>query len=170
LGRLDPSKGVIDLVKAFESYQNKNPTSKIVLNIAGSGKESEELVRLTKNISSIHFFGPLAYNQIDAYLNKSHFTIIPSKFDNLPTVGIESLMNQTPVLISTTTGLTAYLEDGKDAFKFDSNVESIEALFTRIESNFTSIDMERMSLNARNTFLEKFSISNYCEDLLKIIE
>ena len=77
-------------------------------------------------------------------------------------------MNQTALLISNTTGLTAYLERGKDAIKFDSNGEAVESLFTRIESNFTTIDIERMSLNARNIFLGKFSISNYCEDLLKI--
>jgi glycosyltransferase involved in cell wall biosynthesis len=168
LGRLDPSKGVIDLVQAFERYQKNNPASKIILNIAGSGKQSEEIERMVTNIPSIHFHGRLAYDQIDEYLNNSSFTIIPSKFDNLPTVGIESLMNQTPVLISNTTGLTEYLEDGKDSFKFDSNVDAIEALFSRIESNSTSI--EKMSLNARNTFLEKFSIANYCEDLSKIIE
>ena len=124
----------------------------------GSGQQLEEIEKMVTNIASIHFYGPLAYNKIDEYLNKSSFAIIPSKFDNLPTVGIESLMNQTPVIISNTTGLTAYLEDGKDCFKFDSNVAAMEALFTRIESNFTSIDIEQMSLNARKTFLEKFSI------------
>lgn len=168
LGRLDPSKGVIDLIKALEIYKKNNPISKIVLNIAGSGKQSSEIQELTQNNSSIRFLGPLAYHEIDEYLNKSHFTIIPSKFDNLPTVGLESLMNQTPLLISNTTGLTYYLEDGKDCFKFDSNIDDIIALFNRVESNSATI--EQMSLNARNTFLKKFSISNYCEDLLKIIE
>ena len=167
LGRLDPSKGVIDLVKAFERHQNNNPTSKIILNIAGSGKQSDEIERMIKNNSSIHFFGPLPYNKIDKYLNQSHFTIIPSKFDNLPTVGLESLMNQTPLLISSATGLADYLEEGKDCFKFTPSVDAIEELFGKIESNTNN---EQMSLNARNTFLNKFSISNYCEDLLKIME
>ena len=168
LGRLDPSKGVIDLVKAFKIYKNDNPISKIVLNIAGSGKQSDEIEKLIEDNPSIRFFGPLTYHQIDDYLNKSHFTIIPSKYDNLPTVGLESLMNQTPLLISNTTGLTAYLEDGKDCFKFNATLDDIVTLFNKVESNFTAI--EQMSRNARNTFLEKFSISNYCEDLLKIIE
>ena len=100
-------------------------------------------------------------------MNQSHFTIIPSKFDNLPTVGLESLMNQTPLLISSATGLADYLEEGKDCFKFTPSVDAIEELFGKIESNTNN---EQMSLNARNTFLNKFSISNYCEDLLKIME
>ena len=168
LGRLDASKGVIDLIEAFELYKNNNQSSKIILNIAGSGKQSDKLFQMTKNNSSIHYLGHLEYEKVDEYLNKSHFTIIPSKFDNLPTVGIESLMNMTPLLISTATGLADYLEEGVDCFKFNPDINSIIMLFEKLEISFNLY--EQMSINARTTFLNQFTVSNYCKDLKQIIE
>lgn len=167
LGRLDPSKGVIDLIIAFKSYCEKNKTSNIILNIAGTGIQENEIKQLIEKESKIFYLGGLSYDKIDDYLGKSHFTIIPSKVDNLPTVGLESLMNQTPLLISNGVGLANYLEDDVDCFKFNSDVKSMISLFERVENNF---DMQiQMSFHARKTFLAKFTIENYCTTLSKQI-
>lgn len=167
LGRLDCSKGVIDLIKAFIIYKNESKDSKMILNISGSGSQESEIKELIKNNASIHYFGRLAYEKIDDYLNKSHFAIIPSKFDNLPTVGLEAMMNNTPLLISNKTGLTKYLKDGRECFKFDSDVDSIVLLFKKVEKNIDK--HEQMGINARSTFLSLFSIENYCNAFSKII-
>ncbi len=168
LGRFQACKGIDVLIKAFNIFKKKSPDSKIFLQIAGSGNQENTIRELAKDNKSIQFFGQLEYNKIDDYLNKSHYSIIPSKSDNLPTVGLESLMNQTPLLLSKATGLADYLEESKDCFKFDPNVESILALFNTIETNFS--DNKQMSINARATFLNQFTISNYCDDLKQIIE
>lgn len=167
LGRLDASKGVLDLIRAFELYKKKNKESKIILNIAGNGSQKNEIDNLTKNNNSIKYRGGLMYSEIDEYLNSSHFTIIPSKFDNLPTVGIESIMNKTPLLISNTTGLTQYLSDGFECFKFDSNIESMIQLFEKVETNFER--QEEMSNNARSTYLTKFSMIKYFDEISNLI-
>ena len=167
LGRFDPSKGIVDLVKAFLKYRISNPNSKIILNIAGSGREESEIKKLISNNDAIKYIGHLEYDKIDSYLNNSNFTIIPSKFDNLPTVGLESLMNKTPLLISNNTGLTHYLVDGKDCFKFEANIESMISLFKKVEAKFDC--HQQMSIEARNTFLAKFSIKTYCEDFIHAI-
>ncbi|MDW8849228.1 glycosyltransferase family 4 protein [Flavobacterium sp. MMLR14_040] len=160
LGRLDPSKGILDLIKAFKIYCDKVKTTNIILNIAGTGSQEKEIKELVKNDDNIFYFGGLGYDKIDDYLCKSHFAIIPSKVDNLPTVGLEAMMNQTPLLISNSTGLTEYVQDNHQCFKFDSNQESMISLFERVESSFNQ--QAQMSVNARNTFLVKFTIDNYC--------
>ena len=165
LGRLDPSKGILDLVKAFKIYCDKVKTTNIILNIAGTGSEVKEIKELIITERNIFYLGGLSYDKIDDYLCKSHFAIIPSKVDNLPTVGLEAMMNQTPLLISNSTGLTKYVQDGEDCFKFDSNQESIVSLFERVENNFNQ--QVQMSINARNTFLLKFTIDNYCVNFSK---
>lgn len=167
LGRLDSSKGVVNLVHAFNNYKQKFANTKIILKIAGSGSQESEIINLAKKNTSIHYIGGLSYDKIDDYLNKSHFAIIPSKFDNLPTVGLESIMNQTPLLISNSTGLADYLIDGKECFKFDSNIGSMILLFEKVENNFES--WEQMSINARDTFLLKFSIEKYCNTISNLI-
>lgn len=167
LGRLDSSKGVVTLVQAFNVYKQKFSRTKIILNIAGSGRQELEIIQLVDNNDSIHFVGGLSYDKIDAYLNKSHFTIIPSKFDNLPTVGLESIMNQTPLLISNTTGLTDYLVDGKECYKFDSTIDSMVLLFEKVENNFQLC--EQMGKEARTAFLDKFSMAEYCNSVSNLI-
>jgi glycosyltransferase involved in cell wall biosynthesis len=167
LGRLDPSKGVVDLINAFIAYKNKVPSSKIILNIAGTGSQEVEIKEMIKDNLAIRYLGGLSYDAIDDYLNKSHFVIIPSKFDNLPTVGLESMMNQTPLLISKTIGLASYLIDGKECFKFEPNVDSMVSLFGEIENRFNLY--EQMSFEARATFLDKFGMDTYCNSISNMI-
>jgi glycosyltransferase involved in cell wall biosynthesis len=167
LGRLDASKGVLDFVLAFNQFKKMNAVTKIIINIAGTGTQKRQLEDVIVNNNSIEYHGGLTYNEIDAYLSTSHFTIIPSKFDNLPTVGIESLMNKTPLLISNTTGLTEYLYDGFECFKFDATIESMIELFERVEKNFKG--HEEMSNNARITYLNSFSMNQYFENITNLI-
>ena len=167
LGRFDPSKGIVDLIKAFLKYKEDKPNSKIILNIAGSGIQESEIKELASNNEAINYVGHLTYDKIDTYLNQSHFTIIPSKIDNLPTVGLESLMNQTPLLISNNTGLTRYLVDEKDCFKFDATIDSMVSLFEKVENKFDCY--EKMSKEARRTFIDKFSLKSYFENFKKAI-
>ncbi len=168
LGRLEPSKGVIDLVNAFLKYKMGHQGSRIILNIAGSGSQYNEIQELSRDHTDIIFFGALPYNEIDAYLNKSHYAIIPSKFDNLPTVGLEAMMNGTPVLISDNTGLSLELTDGVECFKFNPTIEGMLILFDKIEKNIISHKI--MSGNARKTFSEKFGVESYSNAMKKIID
>ena len=46
-------------------------------------------------------------------------------------------MNGTPLLISYSTGLTAYLEEEKECFKFHPNAESIVEVFQKVERTFS---------------------------------
>lgn len=165
LGRLDNTKGVIDMIEAFSLYKEENPNSRIILNIAGNGVLENQVIARINNRNDIKYIGGLTYDKVDAYLNASHFTILPSKFDNLPTVGIESLMNKTPLLISNTTGLTEYLNDGEECFKFDATQKGIFDVFLRVESNMKN--HFQMQEAARNKYLTKFTNQNYFDTILK---
>jgi glycosyltransferase involved in cell wall biosynthesis len=168
LGRLEPSKGIIELINAFLAYKKKFQMSKIILNIAGSGSQYDQVLKLCNVNTDINFQGALSYNEIDQYLNKSHYTIIPSKFDNLPTVGLESMMNHTPLLISNNTGLTKELKDEIDCFKFNPTLEGMISLFENVENNFDN--HINMGIEARKTYLKKFGTDSYCTVMKKIIE
>lgn len=167
LGRLDTSKGVLDFILAFNLFKENNRDTKIIVNIAGTGSQKNEIEALIAGNNSIEYYGGLMYSEIDTYLSSSHFTIIPSKFDALNMVGIESLMNKTPLLISNTTGLAEYLTDGLECFKFDATIESMVALFERVQKNMQN--HEQMCSNARITYLECFSINQYFENITELI-
>jgi glycosyltransferase involved in cell wall biosynthesis len=167
LGRLDPSKGVLELIRAFKIYSEENKSSNIILNIAGTGSQVDEIKKMINDQDNILYFGGLPYDKVDAYLSQSHFVIIPSKIDNLPTVGLEAMMNGTPLLISKNVGLSDYLEDERACFKFEPHQESMVLLFKKVETNF--FQQVQMGKEARNTFLNKFSIRNYCHCFSEII-
>lgn len=100
-------------------------------------------------------------------MSKGNFTIIPSKFDALNRVGVESLMNGVPLLISNNTGLTLELADRVECFKFKPDIQAIVALLEKVELNKEK--QFEMSKNARNTFLKRFSMNKYCNEFSKII-
>ena len=76
-------------------------------------------------------------------------------------------MNKTPLLLSNNTGLTDYLVDGKDCFKFDPTIDSMVTLFEKIETK--SDCFSQMEKEARITYLEWFSMNNYCDNFTNLI-
>jgi glycosyltransferase involved in cell wall biosynthesis len=163
LGRLDPTKGVLEMILAFQNYNFKNPNSNVLLQIAGGGSLEKQVSDLVKDEHYIQFFGGLPYSKIDEYLRASHYTIIPSKFDNLPTVGLESLMLGRPLLISSSTGLTKYVTDSVNAFVFDFDLKEIENVFEKAALSFSNI--HSLSNNARILFEKKFTMKQYFETI-----
>ncbi len=167
LGRIDISKGVIEMIEAFDAYLLKFPDSKIKIKIAGSGSQIKKMFEKIKNNNRINYVGSLEYSQIDKYLNQAHYTIIPSKYDALNMVGIESLMNQTPLLITNTTGLSEELTDGYECYKFNLNTNDMISLFEKVEN---TIHLQKeMGINARKTYLNKFSVSSYYKSMDNLI-
>ena len=168
LGRLDRSKGVLDLIDAFRVFKKKHENSQLILQIAGTGKYDEILRKESLNFKDIIFFGKLEYKEVDNYIQKSDFMIIPSKVDNLPTVGLEALMNSTPLLISSKTGLSEYLKNNENCYLFLPELESIIAVFEKVENNF--INYKCLSTNARQSYLDNFSMDKYIANMERIIK
>lgn len=159
LGRLEPTKGVLELINSFQNFQNINPESTLKLQIAGTGSLQSQVLNLVKTAPNIFFFGGINYSDIDNYLKNSHYTIIPSKFDNLPTVGIESLMNARPLLISNTTGLTALVTDNVNGFKFDCDQNGFFDIFNKAETNESKYN--DFCKNARLLYEKEFTMNRY---------
>ncbi|OYU80813.1 MAG: hypothetical protein CFE23_07555 [Flavobacterium sp. BFFFF1] len=167
LGRLDPSKGVVDLITAFKLYKQHVPDSKIKLRIAGTGSQQQHIMDLISGQDDIQYMGGLPYGEIDRYLQQGHFTIIPSKWDTMPVTGLESMMNQVPLLVSNGAGLSQYLTEDKECFKFDPDVDSTVKLFKKVEENIHK--HPEMCINARKTFADGFTMEQYCRQFLDII-
>jgi len=167
LGRLDPSKGVSELLKAFIKY-NKQTETKIQLRIAGMGVLFNQVTDFLKENATIKYFGAIPYNEVDEYIQSSDYIIVPSLCDNLPTVALESLMNGVPVLLSTRTGLSDLLKDGEVGFIFSPTESGFLEVFERVEkSNYDSF---LFSQNARKIYVEQFSLKNYFINMMHLLE
>jgi len=167
LGRLDAAKGVVELIRVFSDYILNND-SHIKLQIAGYGSKSDEMIKLSEGIPQISMLGRLPYHEVDDYIRRSDHMIIPSLYDNLPTVGLESMMNGIPVLLSKQTGLAVYLRDNVEGFLFDPTHDGIYNVFERVENNVGNESV--MGHCSRETFLKVFNLDLYCKSLLAIIK
>lgn len=168
LGRLDASKGILELVNAFVNFKNNNPHSILTLSFGGAGDCYKDLVTISSCRNDILCVGSLQYDQIDLYLANNYFTIIPSQIDNLPTVGLESLMNGTPILLSKSTGLAQYMEDGFGCFLFVPTKQGIYEILDRVENrNFI---YDSMRTDARKVYDQQFKSEIYLKKMIELIE
>lgn len=168
LGRIDPSKGVFQLIESFKMYVNSNSKTRIVLEIAGTGSMDTQLKESIAGCSNISYKGRINYDEVDCYINNSHFMIIPSLNDAFNVVAIESLMNATPVLITNSTGVSEYLKDEECCYKFNVNTEEFIRIFQKVEE-ITLLDYKIMSEKSRATFLNNFTIEKYCDSMYSLI-
>jgi len=166
LGRLEPSKGVLQLVDSFLKFEQKTKT-KIMLQIAGGGSLCNEIKERVDKSSNCKYFGSLRYNMVDSYIRESDYVIIPSLFDNLPTVGIESLMNGVPLLLSNKTGLAEMIQDSKSTLLFDPDETGLFKAFKWAEENISN--SEKLENAARETYLEKFTLESYFNNILELL-
>ena len=167
LGRIDKSKGVLLLVDAFNEYCKINPLTILELKIAGCGSEEVVLLdKISKN-DRIRYEGALSYEKVDGFLNNSNFTIVPSLSDNLPTVGIESLMNGVPLLISSNTGLTLELENEINCFVFKPELKELILIFKKIESKKYNYFI--LKERSREIYKLKFSLESYYKNIEDLI-
>lgn len=168
LGRIDKSKGVFLLVEAFGFYCRQNANTRIKLQIAGDGSEVIEFLEIIKSNDKVSYIGGLTYDKVDDFLRKGTYTIIPSFSDNLPTVGLESLMNGIPLLISKNTGLTHELEEAVNCITFTPKRNELIQLFCDLEDG--KYNDKKLKENARKIYLEKFGVLSYCEAIVRVIE
>ena len=166
LGRLDSSKNVTLLVESFIEFIKQNPTSNLKLNIAGTGSESKKISSICSKHDFLIFKGKISYDKVDDLLSNSSYTIIPSLSDNLPTVGIESLMVGTPIIISDQAGLSNYCSNEKNSIVFSPSKKNLISIFEKIS---TETYNENMRIEARRLFERKFHIETYFKEIKKLI-
>ena len=107
IGRLDPKKGIENLINAYKSYVLKSCNPK-KLYIVGKGSEnySKFLNQLVVDLgltNYILFLGFKMDKEKTKLYQEAFFTVVPSHTENFANVIVESLSQATPVIASTGT-------------------------------------------------------------------
>lgn len=167
LGRFDENKGVFILIKAYKEYINLYPNSIIKLFIAGYGsKENITIIDEMIKGSNIENCGSMDYDNVMKFFSSINYSIVPSILDNLPTTGIESLMQGTPISITNNNGLAELIIDSINSFSIEHSEKSIIDWFKKIE-NFDNYS--EMSNQARQVFLNYFSVDQNVDKVKQLI-
>lgn len=165
-GRISEEKGIINLVKAFQSIQNG------VLYIAGDGPEKQKIEKFIKENNLEHRIKLLGYLNSETMkktLASSKFLVLPSIwYENCPFSIIEALAIGKPVVASNIGGIPELIEDGTNGYLYQ--YDNIEKLKEALNKMFETNEYFELSKNAKESAKLKFSKDKYYKELIKIYE
>lgn len=121
LRRLDSSKGVDLLIKAFSLIKEKFP--KLYLVIAGEGPEEQNLKQLAQDYclaDRVLFIGTVDLKRGIALLKGADVTVVPSISEGGGLVNIEAQAAGCPVIASRVGGIPEYVKENESGLLFKS--------------------------------------------------
>lgn len=160
VGRISPEKGVNSLLQAAAKCTD------IPFKAAGSYTRMSNLPRQAPQ--NFEFLGHLNKNQIDRFYNNSRLIVLPSIcYEGFPSVLIEAMANQKPVICSRIGGLQEIVQDGVSGLLFEPGnahdlTEKIRFLWDRPEL------CRQMGHQAQQKALRQYSPQKYYEQLMSV--
>jgi glycosyltransferase involved in cell wall biosynthesis len=137
LRRLDPSKGIDILIKAFNLIKDKFP--KLYLVIAGEGSEEKNLKTLVDNFSlndRVIFIGTVKIERGISLLKGATLTVVPSLSEGGGLVNIEAQAAGCPVIASRVGGIPEYVKDNESGLLFEpGNYEELAEKISQLLSD-----------------------------------
>lgn len=141
VGRLEPIKGVNNLVNAFRSC-NKD----VQLLIVGEGSMRKDLEKMAAGLN-VQFAGKLNETQIAGILRESKLLVLPSLSENFPNVILEAFCAGVPVIASSVGAIPELVKEGVTGYKVPPANEKV--LAERINKILAEADkLDQMGENA----------------------
>lgn len=163
LGRLQPEKGIMLLIDAFEKLPN------IKLKIVGDGILYNKINHV--NLKNVELLGYKLGNELQEIIKNSSFNIVPSEcYETLSMSAIEALAFGKPIIGSDHGGLSELIKDGVNGYKFKPS--DINDLIKIINQSNEIKDKEyiNLSLSSFNFAKENFNPKLYYDKLMNAYE
>lgn len=160
-GRIWAMKGQDILIKAIAILKPRYPD--LSVQFAGGGgmrpfcKDLSDKLGLAKNC---YFSGNIEHADMFREMSRAWVAVVPSRSEAFSRAVIESMAVGTPVIASCVGGIPELLTDGREGFLVPP--ENPEALAEKIALLLSDSDLrQKMSAQARATFLEHFDLSRH---------
>ncbi|WP_278704688.1 glycosyltransferase [Parabacteroides goldsteinii] len=177
VGRLQESKGILILIKAFQAVLKHTNKFRLVIVGAGGDCDLKELMKQYHDINKkVLFTGEISRQMLFGWYQVAEIGIIPSYSEQCSYVGIEMMMERLPVVTSDAYGVRNMFKEGENALiakigdRNDEN-EFIQNLTSRIlELLWDDEKRERIAFNARKTYEDKYVIEKMRDGYLQLID
>jgi glycosyltransferase involved in cell wall biosynthesis len=117
VGRLDPIKGLVTLLDAFELVQEKDPQSKLMLVGPDFGmKKILRSVIANRSISGVIFKDPVPYSELVNVYRSLDVVVSPSSFEVFGMSTLEAMACGRPVVSTGIGGTSDLIEEGYDGY------------------------------------------------------
>ena len=171
VGTVEWRKGqdlLLDAAKLLDAELLK----KIKIHIVGTIADKEIFSKIEKFKSKYGCFeisGNMPRNELIECYKKSDCAVIPSRDEPTSLIGIENMVLSKPIITSTKTGISNFVEDGKNGFVFES--DNAEQLAEKIRYIVEHRDqMKKIGEQARKTYEETYSMDIFSKNCLNAIK
>lgn len=169
VGRFFPQKNHAFILKIFDEYVKKINENSILL-LVGDGELKEEIEKIAKELNiydKIMFMG--VRSDVNDIMQAMDIFLMPSFYEGLPMVGIESQAAGLPLLVSDKisseldiTGNVTFFSLNNQAYDWAKKIDEILGNFKRNSTRYKIIES---GYDIKNTvrFLEEFYIKKHFE-------
>ena len=168
IGRLDPEKGILNLLEAIPRVLEKDDD--ITFLIGGEGPlrpKVEECLKQAKPNSRASFVGWIAHDDMPKYLNKLKLFILPSYTEGISNIMLEAMACGTPVLATPVGAIPDIIKDGETGFIMEDN--SPECLAANIIRALNHPELEQIADNGRTLVEKEFTYDKTVERYRKVL-
>jgi len=168
IGRLDPEKGILNLLEAIPRILEKDDDATFL--IGGDGPlrpKVEERLNQTKPGSRASFAGWISHDDMPEYLNKLKLFILPSYTEGISNIMLEAMACGTPVLATPVGAIPDIIKDGETGFITEDN--SPECLTANIMRALNHPELERIADNGRALVEREFTCDKTVEGYRKVL-
>ena len=120
VGRIDPIKGLDNLVEAFALLEEKDDATLLI--VGGKRGHDEELERLKSKVGelgireNVIFAGAVPQSRLPAYYSAADVFVLPSYAESFGLAALEAMACGTPVVASRVGGLSTFISDGDTGY------------------------------------------------------
>lgn len=166
IGRVDPDKGIKTMLDAFVN----TPFCLKIIGYTSKDYMKELKEYIMGKQHHIEFLGKMEFAEMQEYLSKCLFTVIPSEwYDNLPNTLIEAFAMKKCVVASNIGSLAENIINGENGLLFECR--NSKDLKKKIHWMFSHQDeAKEMGEKASLLIEKKYSTEKHCNLLMKVFE
>jgi glycosyltransferase involved in cell wall biosynthesis len=162
IGRLHPSKNIMELLKALESLT-------IGLDVIGGGGQETELRDfIEKKGLDVNFLGVVPNSMLPELINRYPIYVLPSLYENNPKALIEAMACSRAVIGTNVPGIQEMIRHGENGLLCETDANSIRRAIDKLMQDHYL--RERLGKNARTYIMENCSLDGIAEKEYSIYE
>ncbi len=156
VGRVNESKGLRLLMRAWDAFERSSEGGKLRLAVAGSGPLDDEVSRWAATRPTVDVLGLLTRSQCEDLLCRARATVVPSEWlETFGLVVVEAMAAGIPPIAPAHGSFPELIVDGKDGVLFPpGDASALAVVLERVARCPQSFD--EMGDRARDAYEERF--------------
>ena len=150
---ISPKKGVPYLLKAL--HRIKKERQDFILDIVGDGPNRSEYEKQVDDLGLrdiVKFHGLKTKPEVAEFMRQADFFVLPSLWENLPCVLIESMSSGVPVIATDVGGVNEMIDEKVGVLISPKDIEALEKAVQHLLDNYPSYSHREIAKYANNKF------------------